>query len=63
MRYLDTIFKGLCVLIIILSSYIKRDKLVNMFRSSPIVCGVIIGVSTLGMLIIFGIITVSVISI
>lgn len=61
MRYLDTIFKGLCVLILVLSTYIKRERLAEAFRFSPIASRFILVAGILGMIIIIGLLTISVI--
>lgn len=61
MRYLDTIFKGLCVLILVVSTYIKRESLSKAFKSSPIASTIILVVGILVMIIVIGILTFSVI--
>lgn len=57
MRYIDTIFKGVCVLIFVIATYINRDKLLKSFKSSPFISKSILIFSILGMLLVIGIIT------
>ncbi len=61
MRYLDTIFKGLCVLILVVSTYKNRDKLLKAFHSSPTVSKSIFIAGMLCMILVISIITIAVI--
>lgn len=63
MRYIDTIFIGICVLIIIVSAYIKRDKLVTAFKTSPIVSSIVLVLGILILLVLLGIVVTLVIRI
>lgn len=63
MSHFDSIFKVVCIIIIIIiASYMKRDKVVKAFHDSPIVCGIGVLVGVIIILILFGLLSTSVVN-